>query len=635
MTNSVQPSPAHDLLKDQEQEIELFQARANVAVWIILTVFALLVLRYAFLQIWHYDTFVTQSESNRIQLQAIAPPRGFIFDRKGELLVDNRPIFALVIDRQKVDDIDATLQALTPILSLMPEEVERFKRRLRVARRFEKVPLRSRLSEDDLASFSERRFEFPGVSVESDIARYYPHGDLFAHVLGYVGRINEQEKKTLDPLLYNGTNYIGKLGIEKFYESALHGRAGYQHVETNAYGKEIRVIKRTPPTRGQDLILTLDKTLQLIAHEQLGGRRGAIVAMDPQDGAVLAFVSTPGFDPNLFVGGIPSSLYSGLRDHPDKPLYNRALQGVYPPGSTIKPMSAMGGLHYNVVDWNFRIGDPGFFTLPGSSHRYRDWRKQGHGTVDMTKAVAESCDTYFYIMSDRMGVDRFHDWMAQFGFGTETGIDLVHERTGTLPTVAWKRKYLRAPWYRGEMMSVGIGQGYFTATPLQIALATAIMANKGHQIKPHLLKTGTGKDPLKPNLPAPLPIEFNGSSEDWDKMHFAMREVVHGAGGTAKRIGVGLKGYEIAGKTGTAQVKSIKQNERYDESKLDERHLDHAWFVGFAPLDKPKIAVAVIVENGKHGSSTAAPIARALFDYEINGIMPPPPEVALKESSDE
>lgn len=627
-TSRERPNDPPEVLKDHELEVDLFENRARVAVWIIVSVFLLLVARYGFLQVWQYETYTTQSENNRIQLQAIAPPRGFIFDRHGELLADNRPIFALMIDRQKVEDIDATLERLTPILNLMPEEIERFKRRQRVARRFEKVALRSRLSEDDLASFSERRHEFNGVSVESDIARYYPHGELFAHVLGYVGRINEQEKKTLDPLLYNGTNYIGKLGIEKFYESALHGRAGYQHVETNAYGKEIRVLKRTAPTRGHDLTLTLDTKLQLIAHEQLAGRRGAIVAMDPRDGSVLAFVSTPGFDPNLFVGGIPSSLYSGLRDHPDKPLYNRALQGVYPPGSTIKPMSALGGLHYNLVDWDFRISDPGFFMLPGINHRYRDWRKEGHGMVDMTKSIAESCDTYFYILSDRMGVDRFHDWMAQFGFGVDTGIDLVHERTGTLPSVSWKRKYLRAPWYRGEMMSVGIGQGYFTATPLQIALSTAIMANKGYKVKPHLLKSGAGLSPKAPPLER---IQFNGSEEDWDRMHWAMREVVHGAGGTAKRISHGLKGYEIAGKTGTAQVKSIKQNEKYDESKLDERHHDHAWFMGFAPFDKPTIAVAVLVENGKHGSSAAAPIARALFDYEINGIMPPPPTLALKE----
>lgn len=616
--------PERLTLKDQQQETVLFRNRAAFAGGFVLFAFGILLMRYGWLQLMQHETYATLSENNRIHLEAISPPRGFIYDRNGVLLADNRPVFALVVNRQQAGNLDEVIERLTPVLSLSPEEISRFRNRLRVARRYEPVPIRTRLSEEDLASFSEVRYQFPGVTAEVEISRYYPQGELFAHVLGYVSRISEEEQKTLDPTAYAGTHLIGKLGIEKFYESALHGKVGYQHVETNAYGRQIRVLKRTPPQRGTDLTLHLDIKLQQIAHEQLAGRRGAVVAIDPATGGVLAFVSNPGFDPNLFVGGIPGPLYRGLRDHEDRPLYNRALQGIYPPGSTIKPFAGLGGIHYGLVDWDYKISDPGYFMLPGVNHRFRDWKKQGHGIVDLYRAIEISCDTYFYQMSDRMGVDRFHDWMKEFGFGEKTGIDLVNEKTGTLPSVAWKRKRLRAPWYRGEMMSVGIGQGYFTATPLQVALATAITANNGLKVKPQLLRSSHGPNPVQPEPVAKEHIAFNGQPEDWDRMHEAMRRVVHGAG-TAGGIRRGLVGYDIAGKTGTAQVKSIKQNEKYDESRLDPRHWDHAWFMGFAPVMNPKIAVAVLIENGRHGSTAAAPIARALFDYEINGIVAPPP----------
>ncbi len=620
-----QPKPGQLALADEQASRDTFLSRSSFMAGAVLVAFMLLLLRYGYLQLFQHDEFVTRSESNRIQLEAIAPPRGYIFDRHGEVLADNRPVFALMVNRQTVTDLEDMLTRLTPVIGLSPDEIQRFRSRLRVTRRFQPVPLRTRLSEQDLAAFSEVRGAFPGVTATVESARYYPHGELFAHVLGYVGRISESEIATLDPEAYDGTQLIGKLGIEKFYESILHGRPGYQHVETNAYGRHIRVLKHTPPRRGTDITLHLDLKLQQIAHDQLSGRRGAIVAIDPRTGGVLAFVSNPGFDPNLFVSGIPSVLYNGLSAHIDRPLYNRALQGVYPPGSTIKPFSGLGIVHYGLASWDFSIGDPGFFMLPGSSHRFRDWKRSGHGRVDLMRAVEVSCDTYFYLLSDRMGVDRFHDWMTQFGFGRPTGIDLVHERSGTLPSVAWKRQRLRAPWYRGEMMSVGIGQGYFTATPLQVALATAILANKGRQLRPQLLKAAS--DPIGDLLP-PQPtgrLDFNGVPEDWDLMHEAMRRVVHGDSGTAGRIKNGLQGYDIAGKTGTAQVIKIRQNERYDESRIDQRHWDHAWFNGFAPVDNPQIAVAILVENGRSGSGTAAPIARVMFDYVIRGIEPPPP----------
>lgn len=626
--------PERITLKDQQQESSLYRSRATLAGIIVLSCFGLLLLRYGWLQMVQHDTYVTLAENNRIHLEAISPPRGFIYDRNGVLLADNRPVFALVVNRQIAGDLDELITRLKPVLQLSEEEVLRFKKRLRVSRRFDSVPIRSRLSEEDLARFSEARYDFPGVNTEIEVSRYYPYGELFAHVIGYVSRISEEEEKTLDPAVYDGTNLIGKIGIEKYYESALHGRVGYQHVETNAYGKQIRVLKKTPPVRGTDLTLSLDVKLQQIAHEQLAGRRGAVVAIDPRNGGVLAFVSNPGFDPNLFVGGIPGALYRGLRDHDDRPLYNRALQGIYPPGSTIKPFEGLGGVHYGLVNWSYRISDPGFFSLPGDSHRFRDWKKGGHGIVDLYRAVEISCDIYFYQLSDRMGVDRFHDWMMQFGFGSKTGIDLVNEKTGTLPSVAWKRKRLKAPWYRGEMMSVGIGQGYFTATPLQIALGTAIMANKGHILRPQMVKSSTGPNPVIIQPQPATRVAYNGLPEDWDNMHEAMRRVVHGSG-TATHLRYNMKGYEMAGKTGTAQVKGIKQNEKYDESKMDARHLDHAWFMGFAPVINPTIAVAVLVENGKHGGTTAGPIAKALFDYEVMGIVAPPPVSADSEVVDE
>ncbi len=611
-------------LKDNQQEAALFRRRAAVASIFVIAMFGLLAARYFYLQVSQHDTYTVLSESNRVHLQAVAPPRGFIYDRKGVLLADNQPTFSLTINRQATDDVKGTLAALVPLLELTPDEVKRFEARARATRRYEEVPLRMRLSEQDISRLSEVKYQFPGINIKVELTRVYPHGELFAHTIGYVSRISEKDQETIDPVAYAGTNLMGKLGIEKYYESLLHGKVGYQHVETNAHGRLIRVLKNTPPQRGNDLHLHLDYQLQKIAHDQLAGRRGAIVAIDPRTGGVLAFVSNPSFDPNYFVGGIPYKIYSELRDHIDKPLYNRALQGVYPPGSTIKPFEALGGIHYGLVDWSYRIADPGYFYLPGDSHQFRDWRKGGHGIVDMHRAVEQSCDTYFYQLSDRMGVDRFHDWMSQFGFGAKTGIDLVNEKAGTLPSVKWKRERLKAPWYRGEMMSVGIGQGYFTSTPLQLAMATAITANKGLHVRPHLLNRTTGSKRFDPGNKPDHRVQFNGTAEDWERMRDAMVAVVHGPGGTARATGYKIQGYQMAGKTGTAQVRSIKQGAKYDEKAIDQRHWDHGLFVGFAPADKPTIAVAVIVENGRHGSSMA-PIAKAMFDYEILGALPPPP----------
>ncbi|HEX5360977.1 MAG TPA: penicillin-binding protein 2 [Fluviicoccus sp.] len=611
-------------LKDNQLEATLFRRRVQVAGLMVFLAFSVLIARYGWLQIIQHERYQTLSDNNRIKLQAIAPPRGYIYDRNGVLLADNRPAFTATLNREEARDINDTLVRLAPVLQLTPEDIERFRTRLKTASPFENIPVKINLSEADIARFAEVRFDFPGIEIEVKLERYYPHGELFAHSLGYVGRISEDEAGKIDPAIYSGTDLIGKTGIEKYYERLLQGRPGYQFIEANAHGQVLRPLDRTAPTRGDDLVLHLDYGLQKLATEQLAGRRGAIVAIDPATGGVLAFVSYPSFDPNPFVDGIPYKLYTEWRDHPDRPLYNRALQGIYPPGSTIKPFSGMGGLNYGLIDWDFKISDPGYYHLPGDSHLFRDWKKTGHGTVTLHKAIEQSCDTFFYQLAARIGVDRFHDWMQQFGFGSPTGIDLVNEKSGTLPSTAWKRSKLNAPWYAGEMLSVGIGQGYFTVTPLQLAMATAIIANKGRHITPHLLKSVSGPTAYIPVNQPDGQVRFTGDPVEWDRMHDAMKAVVHGYG-TATNLRRGLEGYEIAGKTGTAQVKGIKQGQRYSEAALDPRHWDHAWFMGYAPADNPKIAVAVLVENGRHGNSAAGPIARAMFDYVVHGATPPAP----------
>lgn len=614
------PSPTRpDPLKNNALEAAIFKRRVLFAGAVVCLALIAIVLRYGYLQIFEYQTYTTLAQANRIKLQAITPPRGYIYDRNGILLADNRAIFTAVINRQEVVDIKQTLQKLAPVLQLTADDMQRVKQRLRRASNgYDAIVVKLNLSETDIARFSEVNYLFKGVNIEVKQARYYPYGDLFAHALGYVGRISEKDATTLDAARYVGIDLIGKTGLEKHYESLLQGKAGYQQIEANAHGQVLRLLERSEPIRGTDLTLHLDYGLQKLITEKLAGRRGAVVAIEPSTGGVLAFVSTPSFDPNPFVSGVPSALYSFWREHPDTPLYNRASQGIYPPASTIKPFAGMGGLHYGLVDWDFKIQDRGRFSIPGDGHVFRDWKKTGHGIVDLRRAVEISCDTYFYHLAYKMGVDKFHDWMAQFGFGAMTGIDIAGEKSGTLPSVAWKRKALKAPWYTGEMISVGIGQGYFTVTPLQLAMATAIMANKGQHITPHLLKSTTGAAKEHQNINQPDgKVQFSGDAAQWDLMHQAMRDVVHGRG-TAGLLRKDLVGYEIAGKTGTAQVRGIKQGQRYSEKDLDERHLDHAWFMGFAPADKPQVAVAVLVENGKHGSSTAGPIAKAVFDYVIH-----------------
>lgn len=600
----------HFPLKNVQQEKRIYRNRVFIAVGIVAFFLLLLVSRYAYLQIAHYDEFSTASDQNRIRLQPLAPARGYIYDRNGILLADNYPVFSATISRADVQDIDDTVKRLIPILALTEEDIDRFSSRIKTSKKTERVALKLNLTETDIAKFSEVKFQFPGVNIETQMTRYYPHGELFAHVIGYVGRINDKELKSIDKDLYAGTNLIGKIGVEKSYEDLLHGVPGNESVEADAHGNVLRNLGRKDPVRGNDLYLSIDYGLQVIATEQLAGRRGAIVVLSPKTGEILALVSSPSFNPNLFVTGISNTDYSALRDNLDQPLYNRAVQGAYPPGSTIKPMFGLGGIHYGYVDWATAISDPGYFTLPGDSHRFRDHKKTGHGSVNMHKAQVVSCDTYFYVLSYRMGIEKMNAWMRQFGFGEKTGVDLPSESTGLYPSPDWKMRTRKSKWLKGETISVSIGQGAFTATPLQLAMATAITANQGSHITPHVLRESHGAKPhVTHNAPDGV-IQFNGKPEDWIKMRDAMVDVVES--GTGRGIRTPM--YHIAGKTGTAQVKSIAQGKRYNESLLTERQLDHGLFVGFAPAENPEIAIAIVWENGKHGGS-AAQLARPMFDY--------------------
>ena len=598
------------LAPDTEQINRIFMRRVIILGVLIFLGLSGLIVRYGFLQVYAHDRYSTQADNNRIKLISAPPSRGYIYDRNGILLADNQPVFTAMITADAVEDPERVLKLLMPIFDLSDSDITDILARLSRSKS-DPVTVKIDLTETQVAQFSERKPFFQGVTIESKLTRSYPYDELFAHVIGYVGRINDKETKRIDKDRYAGTDLIGKIGIEDYYEDILLGQPGYQSVETDAYGNIIRKLETKAPVAGNDITLSLDYGLQTIAQEQLDGRRGAIVAIDPMNGDVLAFVSNPSYDPNPFISGISFKDYGALRDDLDQPLYNRALQGMYPPGSTIKPFEGLGGIHYGLRDWNTTIYDPGYFSLPGDSHRFRDWKKGGHGTVDLKKSVVMSVDTYYYKLAYEMGIQRLHDWMVKFGFGEPTGIDLPSEKSGIMPSPKWKKDQYDKGWLPGETISVSIGQGYFLATPLQIANATAMTANQGNHITPHLLKSTDGAAKVKVITKPDGKIDYNGKPSDWLRMHDAMENVVKA--GTGR--GIYTSRYRIAGKTGTAQVKSIAQGKSYNKAALDKRHWDHAWFNGFAPVEKPEIALAVLVENGGGGSAVAAPIGRALFDY--------------------
>ena len=599
-------------LKDPQLESRVYGTRTLLAIGLVMILLSVVLMRYYTLQITEYEIYKTQSERNRVQLQPLPPQRGLIYDRNQILLADNRPSYVLSIVRERVPDLEATLADLEAVLPISDSDMDNFRKKLKRIRPYDPVPLRFRLTEEERARLAVNRFRLPGVVVEAQLLRHYPHGELFSHALGYVGRINEQEVQELDETDYRGTFHVGKVGVEKYYEDMLHGNVGYQNVESNAHGRVLRVLERFAPERGKDLTLSLDYHVQLAAFEALGDQRGAVVAIDPRNGQVLALVSTPGYDTNLFVNGISSSEYAELRDSKDVPLFKRAIQGTYPPGSTIKPFMSMAGLLSGLVTPQSTVPDPGWYSLPGNSRKYRDWILRITGTghaarVDMKMAIAESCDVYYYDLARRLTIDRMHDYLNPFGFGDRTGIDTTNERTGILPSTRWKRAAMAESWYPGETLSAGIGQGYMLASPLQLAVATSVVAQRGERRVPRLVMAVDGEP-----VPAPLLQPVEAPDEYWDAIIDGMREVVHGKKGTAKALAKGIT-YEMAGKTGTSQVIGIAQNAVYNEEDVAERHRHHGLFIAFAPIEGPTIAVGIIVENGG-GSSVASPIARAVID---------------------
>lgn len=621
--------PIH--LKDHNIDARIVQRRLVLAAVFVVALVGALVARMYYLQVTQYEHHSTLSENNRVHVQPIPPTRGRIYDRNGVVLAENRPSYSLTITRDRVEDLPATFELLRSLLALSEEDLAQAERRLSQARRpFESVPVMFELTQEQIARIAINQFRLPGVEVQASFVRYYPYADHFAHALGYVGRINEQELKSIDPVAYAGTHYIGKTGIERFYEQLLHGTVGYEEVETNARGRVLRVLKRTEPISGSDLTLELDAELQAVAEEALGDRRGAVVAIDPNTGGVLAFVSKPGFDPNLFVTGISYADYGALRDSLDQPLFNRVLRGQYPPGSTIKPIVALAGLDAGVVTRTSRVYDPGFYQLPNVSHKYRNWNRAGDGWVDMPYAIARSNDTYFYDLAHKLGIDRLHDFMSQFGIGQRVSIDMYEEAAGLMPSRDWKRGRYRQPWYPGETLIAGIGQGYMLATPLQLAQATALIASRGVWHRPRLLKEAEGLLPDESDTPPNIQIR---NESDWDFITQAMQDVMQSPHGTARAAAANAP-YNMAGKSGTAQVVAIAQGERYDSAALRERHRDHALFVGFAPTEKPMIAVAALVENGESGGRVAGPVVRAVFDAWVLPRLPQAPEEGAAEQED-
>ena len=603
-------------LKDHEKDSRLVRGRVVVGAIVVVTLICVLLVRLYYLQVVQYDYHSTLSENNRVHVQPIPPTRGLIFDRNGVVIADNRPSFSLSMTRERSGDWQQVLDVIVEVLQLTPEDRALFEKRMKQGRRpFEPVPILFELNEEQIARIAVNQFRLPGVEVVAQLVRHYPQGAHFAHSVGYMGRINEKELKTLDPVNYSGTHHIGKTGIERFYEAELHGQVGYEEVETNARGRVLRVLKRTDPIPGKDIVLSLDIKLQEAAEEALAGRRGAVVALNPMTGEVLAMVSQPSFDPNLFVTGISFKAYAELRDSIDRPLFNRILRGLYPPGSTIKPAVAIAGLDSGVITGSSRVYDPGYYQLPNYDHKYRNWNRTGDGYVDLDTAIMRSNDTYFYDLAHKLGIDRLSSYMNQFGIGRKVSLDMFEESAGLMPSREWKRATRRQAWFPGETLILGIGQGYMQSTPLQLAQATALIASKGKWIRPHLAKTIEGVPPVDPD---PVPDIVLRDPSNWAKVNHGMQQVVHGARGTARVAGVGAQ-YLIAGKSGTAQVVAIKQGEKYDRSKVQERHRDHALFVGFAPANNPQITVSVMIENGEAGSRVASPVVRKVMDAWLLG----------------
>jgi len=620
-------------LRDQQRELTVFRSRLMLAGLGIVVAFGILLGRFAWLQVVQREYYHTLAEANRISVVPVVPNRGLILDRNGEVLAANYSAYTLEITPSRVPNVERAIDELAGVIEVSARDRRRFRKLQEESKNFESLPIRTRLTEEEVARFAVNRYRFPGFEIKARLFRSYPQGEVASHAIGYIGRINDADVKRIDDAglatNYKGTDHIGKLGIEGAYERELHGTTGSEQVEIDAGGRAIRALARQEPVSGNNLVVTLDLKLQKIAEAAFGDYKGALVAIDPRNGEVLALVSRPGFDPNLFVDGIDPQNWDALNNSPDKPLNNRALRGQYPPGSTVKPFMALAALEYKKRSPEFSIGDPGFFTLAGVAHRYRDWKKGGHGTVNMHKSIVVSCDTYYYGLATEMGIDAIHEFLTRFGFGQRSGIDIEGELAGLAPSQEWKQQRFKQKWYAGDTVSVGIGQGYLLATPVQLATAVAGLANGGIPVKPHLLKAVQDSKTRQTREVENPVAEGKPVVKDTNLalIRAAMVDVTK-PGGTASAAFAGAP-YLTAAKTGTAQVVGMKQNEKYDEKRLKREHWDHALFVAFAPADNPTIALAILAENGQHGASTAGPIARQVFDYYLLKkevpVKPPPP----------
>ncbi|ATF09883.1 penicillin-binding protein 2 [Candidatus Enterovibrio altilux] len=606
-------------IRNHHAESYIFSRRAVVAFCGIFVFICSLLFNLYILQVEDHDNYITRSDDNRIKVVSVTPNRGLIYDRNGKLLAENRPVYALEITPEQVKKIPETIAKLQEILPISKREIAAFERDKKRSRRFNSVTLKNQLTEEAVAVFSANQHKFPGVEIKGYLKRFYPYGDALTHVMGYVAKINNKDILRLerDELInnYKATRDIGKLGIERFYEKSLHGTVGYQEVEVNSQGRIIRTLKYLPPKSGKDLVLNLDIDLQLYICKILGTRRGAVVVLDPQDSSVLAMVSSPSYDPNLFIHGISNTEYHKLLSDKNRPLVNRATLGIYPPASTVKPFIAVAALEEKVVTINTIRNDPGFWYLPNSKTRpFRDWLAWGHGHVNLKQALEESVDTFFYQIAYDMGIDRLSGWMSRFGFGDYTGIDIHEESKANMPTREWKMARYRKPWYQGDTIPVGIGQGYWSSTPMQLAKATAVLVNKGKVNPPHLLmhtiNEGVQEEVTFPSYP---PIQ-NVSDQHWVAVLEGMKLVNHGKKGTARRAFIKTP-YLTGGKSGTAQIFGLDENQKYNADKLAKHLHDHALYTGFAPYNNPQAVVSMVLENAGSGSSQGGPIARKIFDY--------------------
>jgi len=615
-------------IKDHHSERRLFIGRAILSSVVSVILLAVVIARLVQLQVFDHELFAEKSQGNRVRIEAVPPIRGLMFDRKGRVIAENLPAYQLELIPEQVDDLDDTLKRLAAINLISADDIPRFAAISRSGQQFKPVTLKFRLTDEEIANFAIQRPRFAGVDFRPRLVRHYPHGGLFAHAVGYVGALDTSDMQRLDSARYTGTSHTGKTGVESSFEDSLHGEAGFRHLIANARGRRVpantsELLDSLPldetANPGFNIHLSLDLDLQQIAFDAMEGRRGAVVALDPTTGEILALVSTPSFDPNLFAVGMSTSQYGDLRDDPDRPLFNRAVRGTYPPGSIIKPILALAALETGATNLTRKSTCIGFFQLPGDDHRYRDWKPEGHGPVDVHDAIAQSCDVYFYEISGKLGIDNMHDYLTRFGLGSQTGIDVLGERPGLVPSREWKRNNFRdrdnKRWYHGETVIASIGQGFMLATPLQLASVAGTLATRGARYRPHLVLAvedplSGAREVIEPEWLGNIAI---GNEAHWDSVLGAMHDVMQGPKGTARAIGSGAP-YQMAGKSGTAQVVSIAQDEEYDEEELEERLRDHALFISFAPFDDPRIVVAVIVENGSSGSGVAAPIAKAVMD---------------------